>query len=60
MTNLNLFIKQILGLAASVPRVGRLGAPDALFTGHRLLCGSRSTLDFKLDDKEQLVDAAPR
>ena len=36
-------------LAGSIPRVGR-PAPDATATAHSRLCGSRITVDIKLDD----------
>ncbi|MGF1628003.1 MAG: membrane protein insertion efficiency factor YidD [Kiloniellaceae bacterium] len=41
MMDHDLCSKQILRLAASIPRVGRLAAPDALATAHIRLCGSR-------------------
>ena len=49
MMDLDLYNKQILRLAASIPRVGRLAAPDASATAHSRLCGSRITVDLKLD-----------
>ena len=47
--DLDLYNKQILRLAASIPRVGRLAAPDASATAHSRICGSRITIDLKLD-----------
>lgn len=47
--DLDLYQDQILKLAASIPRVGRLPAPDATATAHSRLCGSRITIDIKLD-----------
>ena len=47
--DLDLYNKQILRFAASIPRVGRLAAPDASATAHSRLCGSRITIDLKLD-----------
>ncbi len=49
MTDRKLYHEQILRLAASIPRVGRLAAPDASATAHSRLCGSRITIDLKLD-----------
>ena len=50
MIDLDLYNKQILRLAASIPRVGRLAAPDASATAYSRLCGSRITIDLKLND----------
>ncbi|MEO1192418.1 MAG: iron-sulfur cluster assembly scaffold protein [Pseudomonadota bacterium] len=47
--DLALYNKQILALAASVPRVGRLEAPHASATAHSRICGSRITVDVRLD-----------
>jgi len=47
--DLNLYNKQILALAASIPRVGRLSNPDASASARSPLCGSRITIDLKLD-----------
>ena len=49
MMDLDLYNKQILRLAASIPRVGRLAAPDASATAHSRLCGSQITIDLKLN-----------
>ena len=49
MTDRKLYHERILQLAASIPRVGRLAAPDASATAHSRLCGSRITVDLKLD-----------
>ena len=49
MMDLDLYNKQILRLAASIPRVGRLAAPDASVTAHGRPCRSRITIDLKLD-----------
>jgi NifU-like protein involved in Fe-S cluster formation len=49
MTDLDIYNKKILAFAASVPRVGRLEAPDASATAHSRICGSRITVDIKLD-----------
>ena len=41
--------RRILELAASIPRLGRLPAPDASATAHSKLCGSTVTVDLKMD-----------
>ncbi|MDB5598795.1 MAG: nitrogen-fixing NifU protein [Xanthobacteraceae bacterium] len=41
--------KRILALAAEIPRIGRLAAPDASATAHSKLCGSTVTIDLKMD-----------
>ena len=48
--DLDLYNRQILRLAASLPRVGRLADPDASATAHSRLCGSRITIDLKLNE----------
>jgi len=40
---------KILDLAAHIPRLGRLEAPDASATAHSKLCGSTVTVDLKMD-----------
>ena len=40
---------RILELAGNIPRLGRLGAPDATATAHSKLCGSTVTVDLKMD-----------
>jgi NifU-like protein involved in Fe-S cluster formation len=42
--------QRILELAAQIPRVGRLKAPDASATAHSKLCGSTVTVDVTLSD----------
>ncbi|BBU61666.1 iron-sulfur cluster assembly scaffold protein [Methylosinus sp. C49] len=42
--------QRILELAAQIPRVGRLEAPDASATAHSKLCGSTVTIDLTLSD----------
>lgn len=39
----------ILDLAGNIGRVGRLAAPDATATRHSKLCGSRITVDLRMD-----------
>ena len=41
--------RRILELAGSIPRLGRLPAPDASATAHSKLCGSTVTVDLKMD-----------
>jgi len=41
--------QRILALAADIPRLGRLDAPDASATAHSKLCGSTVTVDLKMD-----------
>ena len=41
--------QRILELAANIPRIGRLDAPDASATAHSKLCGSTVTVDLKMD-----------
>jgi NifU-like protein involved in Fe-S cluster formation len=41
--------RRILELAGTIPRLGRLPAPDASATAHSKLCGSTVTVDLKMD-----------
>lgn len=41
----DIYTRQILTLAADIPRLGRLAAPDATATAHSRLCGSTITVD---------------
>jgi NifU-like protein involved in Fe-S cluster formation len=45
----DIYNKRILSLAGSIPRLGRLSAPDASATAHSRLCGSTVTVDLKMD-----------
>jgi NifU-like protein involved in Fe-S cluster formation len=45
----DIYNRRIIELAASIPRLGRLGAPDATATAHSRLCGSTVTVDLKMD-----------
>jgi NifU-like protein involved in Fe-S cluster formation len=45
----DIYNKQILQFAGSIPRIGRLAAPDATATAHSRLCGSTVTVDLKMD-----------
>ena len=44
-----IYNKRILELAADIPRLGRLAAPDASARAHSKLCGSTVTVDIKTD-----------
>lgn len=46
----DIYNKRILELAANIPRLGRLSAPDATATAHSKLCGSTVTVDLKMAD----------
>jgi NifU-like protein involved in Fe-S cluster formation len=43
---------RILELAGNIPRLGRLGEPDASATAHSKLCGSTVTVDLKMQGDE--------
>ena len=43
---------KIIELAGNIPRLGRLGTPDATATAHSKLCGSTVTVDLKMDGDE--------
>ena len=45
----DVYNRRILELAGSIPRIGRLDAPDASATAHSKLCGSTVTIDLKMD-----------
>ena len=44
-----IYNQRILELAANIPRLGRLPAPDASARAHSKLCGSTVTVDIKTD-----------
>ncbi len=46
----DIYNRRILELAADIPRLGRLSAPDASATAHSKLCGSTVTVDLVLRD----------
>jgi NifU-like protein involved in Fe-S cluster formation len=46
----DVYNKKILGLAADIPRIGRLEHPDATAIAHSKLCGSKVTVDLKMKD----------
>ena len=45
-----IYNKRILELAADIPRLGRLSAPDGSATAHSKLCGSTVTVDLTLEN----------
>ncbi len=44
----DIYNARILALAADIPRLGRLPAPDATATAHSRLCGSTVTVDVSM------------
>lgn len=46
----DVYNKKILGLAADIPRLGRLHHPDATAIAHSNLCGSKVTVDINMKD----------
>lgn len=48
--------KAILRLAADIPRLGRLAAPDGTATAVSKLCGSKVIVDVKLDPEGRVAD----
>jgi NifU-like protein involved in Fe-S cluster formation len=54
----DLYSGKILGLAANLPRAGRLAAPDARSEKVAKLCGSTITVDVILDDDGKVADFA--
>ena len=46
----DMYNARILALAADIPRLGRLRAPDASATAHSRLCGSTVTVDVAVRD----------
>jgi len=46
----DIYNKEILRLAADIPRIGRLDKPQATSTAHSRLCGSRVTVDLSVED----------
>ena len=53
-----IYNSRILELAANLPRIGRLDAPDASATAHSKLCGSTVTVDVALGSDGRVVDFA--
>jgi NifU-like protein involved in Fe-S cluster formation len=46
----DVYNKKILGLAADIPHLGRLASPDATAVAHSKLCGSKVTVDIKMQN----------
>jgi NifU-like protein involved in Fe-S cluster formation len=46
----DVYNKKILSLAADIPHLHRLDAPDATAIAHSKLCGSKVTVDLKVKD----------
>src|SRR4051812_49815890 len=45
----DVYNRRILELAGTIPRIGRLDAPDASATAHSKLCGSTVTVDLRME-----------
>ncbi len=45
----DVYNKRILALAADIPRLGHLAAPDARATAHSKLCGSTVTVELSME-----------
>ena len=54
----DIYNRRILELAADIPRLGRLAAPDASATAHSKLCGSTVTVDLVLAADGTVADFA--
>ncbi|MGH6770939.1 MAG: iron-sulfur cluster assembly scaffold protein [Xanthobacteraceae bacterium] len=48
----DVYNRRIIELAGNIPRLGRLGAPDATASAHSKLCGSTVTVDVKMSGDE--------
>ena len=46
----DIYNRKILGFAADIPRLQRLGAPGATAVAHSRLCGSKVTVDLSMKD----------
>lgn len=53
----DVYNKRIMALAGNIPRIGRLENADASATAFSRLCGSKVTVDLKVDDNV-IVDFA--
>ncbi|GLS46332.1 iron-sulfur cluster assembly scaffold protein [Methylobacterium brachythecii] len=51
----DIYNRRILELAADIPRLGRLDAPDASASAHSKLCGSTVTVDLLTDEAGAVV-----
>ncbi|MBJ7542565.1 iron-sulfur cluster assembly scaffold protein [Rhodomicrobium udaipurense] len=50
MANLeDIYTGRVLELSANMPRAGRLESPDATASAHSRLCGSRITVDLRME-----------
>ena len=54
----DIYNRRILELAADIPRLGRLAAPEASATAHSKLCGSTVTVDLATDGAGTVIDFA--
>jgi NifU-like protein involved in Fe-S cluster formation len=45
----DIYSEKVLALSANMPRTGRLANPDATASAHSKICGSRITVDLKMD-----------
>ena len=54
----DIYNRRILEFAGSIPRIGRLEAPDATATAHSRLCGSTVTIDLTTDAEGVVTDFA--
>ncbi len=46
----DIYNRRILGFAADIPRLQRLGSPDATAVAHSRLCGSKVTVDVSMEN----------
>ena len=46
----DIYNRRVLELAANIPRLGRLAAPDATAKAHSRLCGSTVVVDICVED----------
>ena len=46
----DIYNRRILGFAADIPRLQRLGNPDATAVAHSRLCGSKVTVDVSMEN----------
>jgi NifU-like protein involved in Fe-S cluster formation len=53
-----LYTTEILRLATNIPHLGRLDAPDGCADKRSLTCGSKISVDVRLDDAGQVQDFA--
>jgi len=53
-----IYTARILELAADIPRLGRLAAPDATASARSPVCGSKVTIDLSLNDDGRVADFA--